>query len=215
MMKGASLKILAGICALTALTSISGVWANWTFFSPPKEYFVTVPVKIGVWPDDVVLPSTPGDTQIGENYNMLLEAILYSTKAGLNPTDLLEDAIWNTKKNGHHLGLLYSQQNVTGGNQGHLFDKDTNAGTASLLFAMESIDGSKTEYYFYLYKKSDAEDAVLENNLSTEKISAYRAHVKYENGEWVSVGTFAGKAYVYQPNGDYFQALKTTTWIRT
>ena len=37
MMKGASLKILAGICALTALTSISGVWANWTFFSPPRK----------------------------------------------------------------------------------------------------------------------------------------------------------------------------------
>ena len=194
------------------LATIPGVWAVWQYYISPQPDDTDVSAVIGTWPADVVLPSTPEDTELGSNYLMLLEAILNSSKSGLNPTDLLENAIWNTKKNPHHLGLLYSSQNVTGGNQAHLFDKDTANGTASLLFAIESIGGSETEFYVYLYKKSDANNAVLQNNLSTKTISVYRVLVKYENGKWDDYETYLGEAYVYKPLGDSFHGVKTDTW---
>ena len=211
MFKKIKIFILSCFCLMVA---VPAVWATWHFYSSPQAHSTDLSVKTGTWPTDVVLPSTPQDTEIGGNYKMLLDAILDSSKAGLNPTDVLEDAIWNTKKNSHHLGLLYSSQNITGGNQSHLFDKDTNAGTASLLFAIESIEKSKTEYYVYLYKKSDAEDAVLQNNLSKEPISAYRIMLKKENGTWSAHNPMLGSAYVYRPTGDYFNGIKTSTWQR-
>lgn len=202
--------IVFGVIAF--LATIPGVWAVWQYYFSPQPADTELSAVIGTWPADVVLPSTPEDTELGSNYLMLLEAILNSKKSGLNPTDLLEDAAWNKKKNPHHLGLLYSSQNVTGGNQAHLFDKDTANGTASLLFAFESINGSKTEYYVYMYKKADAEDAILQNNLSTTTIPAYRVLLKYEGGKWDDYETYLGEAYVYEPLGDYFHGVKTDTW---
>jgi hypothetical protein len=202
-----------GLCLLFGVVAIPGVWANWVYCDPQESAQGDVGVKIGTWPEDIVLPGKPEDTEEGMNYLMLLEAILHSKKSGLNPTDLLENAIWNTKKNSDHLGLLYSSQNVTGGNQAHLFDKDTANGTASLLFAIESIEGSKTEYYVYMYKKKDAETAILQNNLSKSSIFAYRALVKYENGKWSAMGVMTGYGYVYKPPGDSFNGLKTDTWV--
>ena len=215
MAKSLAIKLASILCSITATATVSGVSATWFYANTPADNKnLSFGLQMGEWPEDVILPGTAGDTEAGENYKMLMDAILNSKKAGLNPTDLLEDAIWNSKKN-PHLGILYNQQGVTGGNQDHLFDKDTTAGTAALDFVMESVNGSETEYYFYLFNDNDAKGVTLVDNLSTTRISVYRTHVVQTNGKWTATGTMHGKAYVTVPEDHSFRSIKIDTWVNT
>ena len=116
-MKALSKFFILGVIAII-IVSTFGVYAGWLYTGPVDDSTSTVDVSLGVfeYKPEEVLPGGDEATKLHENHNNLVNNIVNHIDYGLNATKkpivrkLLEDGA----------GVVYCDQNVSGGNLKHM-----------------------------------------------------------------------------------------------
>ena len=185
---------------LLLLSSIGGVYAAWTYAlssaNPVEEGILHILEDFYYKPEDILPTETPG-----QNFMDLLNSILENDKNGLNSKkDSYENAIKNDKD-----GLLHCKENITGGNQKHLFVTEANR---LLAFIAEYI--SDTEFHFYMYTESDAVNGVS----NSARIKVFKTIVHYIDGTWVAEESQFGYATAAYFAGTSIESIDVYSWVR-
>lgn len=176
------------LCVLLNL-SFDGVWSQWQYSDSQAESVQRASgasIKEFLWDSEEILPGE-GNTDIGTNHLLLLNEILHNRKMGLNgQKTALFDA---TKKN----VILYSVDNVQGGNLKHLFI-DELQGAQRLDFVLCYI--SDTELHLYTFENASLTNGVVDQT----NITVYKSILISTNGTWDSIGTMYGHSVVRRIN---------------
>lgn len=200
-MKTHSLSRILSLCLLLIISlSCTGVYASWnyaTFFTNELTPDLTLGLEDFTWKSENVLPGTPEDTKLGNNYMTLLEQIKNNSKMGLNGSK--NTLFENTKKK----GILHSDANVQGGNLKHLF---ITSECRELDFLLHYI--SDTEIHAYLYANTTLDEATVDKTI----IQVYRATIKLENGTWKDTGTMVGYAVTRKLSGVSYLTINPSEW---
>ena len=201
-MRSSYLSRILPLCLLLILAlSCTGVYATWryaTFFTDVDTPDMSLNTEEFSWKSEEILPDTPEDSQIGNNYMVLLEQVKNNVKAGLNGS---KDVLFNeTKEN----IVLHSNQNVQGGNLKHLF---ITSECRLLDFVVHYI--SDTELHLFLYENATLPNAAADKTV----ILVYRVVLKLEKGVWDDVGTVVGHSTVRRLSGISNLTIAPTEWL--
>ena len=194
------LSLIVGVLGVFAF-SFNSVNAKWFYGAsmPVEGLLISYKLEDFYWEGSGVLPE---DEEHGENHIELLQNIINDSRYGLNSTSntLLHNYL---EKIGD---ILYSEQQVSGGNLKHLMIDGT--GAYALLFQIEFV--SETEYNVYTYKQEDTEDYKIGEN-----IEVYFTKVSKVNGKWDGVKTEIGVAKLCETNNKKVpRAVDTSTWVK-
>ena len=194
-----SLMIVLAVCTF----SFSSVNAKWFYGASLPVESISTSYKLVdfYWEGSGNLPGDEQDTEYGENHMELLQKVINDLRYGLNA----EHSILHNYL--EEMGdILYSEQQVSGGNLKHLMIDGT--GAYALLFQIEFV--SETEYNVYTYKQEDTEDYKIGEN-----IEVYFTKVSKINGKWDGVKTEIGVAKLCETNNKKVpRAVDTSTWVK-
>jgi len=188
MKKGIVLKITSAIVCFILLLSIGGVIATWTYsnsFIDDVDELVNVTINEFEYAPEVILPGDEEADKLGQNHLTLIDRIVNHITYGLNAdskpivNDLLQSGT----------PVVYSQQNVQGGNLKHLLL--TGATVDKLDFAVEYV--TATEYACYTM----ATASLTSSNLG-RIIAVYKTKIIYEEGKWKATVSYEGQATVVE-----------------
>ena len=183
------------------LLSCAGVYATWhyaSFFTTVQTPDINLDLDAFVWQSDDILPDTPEDSEMGNNYMLLLEQVKNNVKMGLNGS---KDALFeNIKKN----LVLHSDHNVQGGNLKHLF---ITSECRMLDFVLHYI--SDTELHLFLYENATLSGATADKTI----IQVYRVAIILSNGVWDDTGTVVGHSLVRKLSGISDLTISPTEWM--
>ena len=194
------LRGLTSLLCLLIVCMIPGVYAIWKYAGAAPN-----PVQVDMYPElglflyksEEVLPNDVPE----EHHNDLIISIRDNAKGGLNSS---KDTLENTLKNDPD-GIVYSQQNVTGGNL-DLVTKDSD--NLNFVCYMEG-----NTIYCYTYSLSTV-------NTGTPGVSKIEVYLTLfdmvSESQWKIVGSQRGSAIVIDVNIDGgFRSIDTTTWAPT
>ncbi len=186
---------------LLLVLSCTGVYASWryaTFYTVTDAPDTHLDLQEFTWQSDDILPDTPEDSEMGNNYMLLLEQVKNNVKMGLNGS---KDALFdNIKKN----LVLHSDHNVQGGNLKHLF---ITSECRMLDFVLHYI--SDTELHLFLYENATLSGATADKSI----IQVYRVVIKLSNGVWDDTGTVVGHSTVRKLSGISDLTISPTEWM--
>ena len=190
-----------GLCILFVFSFGEGVLAVWKYaelpLSPSLDDFSMLSLGEFAWkPEDIlpgggsgggteIDPGGSGETidKVGENYLALTESVLWNIKMGLNgDKDSFEQAIKKER-------VLYSYDNISGGNLKHLF---TTNESRALEFVMIYV--SDTEFHMYMYE----DDRLESGTVGSDSILVYKNVLTYDasTDEWGAARSFVGTAMI-------------------
>ncbi len=181
------------------LLSGAGVLATWTYMDcdPLSDHSAQASLGINefAWQPEEILPD---NQEAGKSHIVLIESILNNIKNGLNSNK--GDRVCEQIKS---YGIMYSQQNIQGGNLKHLFvTNDNQTQINQLEFAIEYV--TDTFYYVYTF-----EDGVLESGTpDVTYIEAYRT-VFIKTNEWDDTETTYGNARIQVLS---YRTIAPDTW---
>lgn len=146
----------------------------------------------------------PNDGTItpGENHVALLNNVTDHIKYGLNSDKkpIVNDLLQKTH------GIVYSQQNVQGGNLKHMMITDSSM--ERLEFAIQYI--TDTEYHCYTIPSK-----YLTSGYIGQKVEVYQTVIRYIDGEWVSKLCYRGKAMVtLTPTSSSIISIDPATFVK-
>lgn len=197
MVSSITVRVSAVVISALLLFSVPSVFAVWIYTYEtvtPQEEKLNVNISEFKWDSEEVLPSD----KPGENHYSLVNEILNNVKVGLNASkDTLENAVKTYK-------ILYSSQNIQGGNLKHLF---TTQESYKLDFVIQYIDDSL--YYLYTFENDDLAAAAL--NMSS--IIVYRTELKCVSGIWDTEGTTIGHSIVRPNPSGNIRTINPEEWI--
>lgn len=202
-MKTLSRFFALGIMLVVILSTV-GVYAIW-FYTGTVEDFQTgidLGVEIFEYKPEEVLPGDQEATELHENHNNLIKNIVNHIDYGLNATkkplvrELLEDGA----------GVVYSNQNVTGGNLKHMLLDSSDV--ERLMFCVEFV--TATEYNAYTFSSN----LVGSQNIGVW-IDVYKTVIIKTENTWVATKSFIGKAQistVYTSSSEQVTSINVKTW---
>ena len=190
-------KITTILLFIAVMASLSGVYAVWVYpeeKADPAAENMSIQLSEFVWAPEEILP----DTTPGENYLVLLDAVLNYNKGGLNSSkDTLEKAVLKDK-------LVHSGQNVQGGNLKHLFITEP---CKDLDFIVQYI--SDNEFHVYMYENDD----VYNGAVNITNIKVYKT-ILIENGsEWIGQESQLGYAVLRYFPGTSVVSISPDEWV--
>ena len=196
--------LLSLIVSLLLFVGVGGIYASWTYASSFVEdlnTYVGVDLLEFEFAPEEILPDDEEADQAGENHVALINNVVDHITYGLNSTskpivnDLLQSGT----------ALVYSQQNVQGGNLKHLLLDDANV--EKLDFVVEYV--SDTEYACYTFSSS-----MLTSSNSGKSMQAYKTKIVYENGKWDAVLSYEGKATIARVTvkNSSFMSILVSSW---
>ena len=187
---------------IISVAFIPGVYATFKYAQTgPDDVAISIPIELVefYYKPEEVLPSGGNATQLHENHFNLVKNIVDHIDYGLNATKkplirkLLEDGA----------GVVYSNQNVSGGNLKHMMLDSSDV--ENLMFAVEYV--SDTEYNAYTFSGNDADYDTLDQYITVYKTQI----IKGENNKWVAERSFMGKAQVFRAHSDGI-SVNVKTW---
>ena len=179
-------KRISLLLMLAVLVTVSGVFAAWHYaVNPPERQTVEVPIALGtfVYPPEQVLPHDPDHA---ESHLDAIDSILTSSKGGLNSDKNKSMLIpENLERYG---GVLYSRQNVQGGNLKNMFDTDT---SENIYFVIAYV--SEREIAVYTMSKPIVDVSDVGDN-----VIVYRTLIENNDGIWIAYQAEVGHAHLRQ-----------------
>lgn len=186
-----TIRTLSLVLALVLLLTVGGVYATWTYtlgYTEPKSQELGVSLSVFDYPPDEILPGgDQNDEPVtpGANHFALIDLILNESNKGygLNYSDnvLLHQYLRSDR-------VIYSNQNVQGGNLKFLLDDKNN--TQGLYYCIKWV--SDTEYHVFTFSKDDLATA----GGSAVEIAAYKTILK-KNTKWEATTSYLGYALTY------------------
>ena len=158
--------------------SLTGVYATWSYFDPPKPLENELDVGMGLfeWKPEEILPT---ESKIGENHMALIELILNENNKGYglnyDKKQVLESYL-------NSVGIIFSNQKTTKGNMKFVSDE-----TKALYYCVEKI--TDTMYYAYTFVVADLRGAAG----TADKIPVYRT-VLEKTDKWRAPKSYFGYA---------------------
>ena len=200
-MKIKHLPLIGILVMILSVAVIPGVYASWHYAEMPP-LVQSADILLGIhdfyYPPEEILPSDKEATDLHENHYSLVTDIVDHRDYGLNATK--KAIIREMLENG--AGVVYSNQNVQGGNLKFIGDE-----YSGLMFAVAY--STATEYIAYTF----ANDYVTTSNIGNY-ITVYKTiMVKDAYGEWSATTSFEGKAKVYKPAVANGPSIDVTSWI--
>ena len=195
------------LIVFASMLAVGGVSATWTYTEKRVDDIDNnFGVNIGEFefkPEEI-LPDDEEADQAGQNHVTLLDRIVNHITYGLNSNskpivnDLLQSGT----------AVVYSQQNVQGGNLKHLLV--SGATVDKLDFAIAYV--SATEYACYTFSSAE----LTNSNIGTN-ILAYKTKIVKENGKWVETFSYEGKATVTSVNvkNSNIITINVNSWVKT
>ena len=193
------------IISLFLIVAIGSVSASWFYYlepTPVGQGQVGIGMGMFEYAPEEVLPGDKEATELHENHYNLVTNIVSHVDYGLNANKkplvrkLLEDGA----------GVVYSNQNVSGGNLKHMMLESSDV--ESLMFAVAYY--SDTEYHAYTFSSSK-----VKSGLEGTVIDVYKTIIVKENNKWVAKTSFAGKATVSgvrTSDGQSITSIDIDTW---
>lgn len=197
------------ISAFLFLFTVSGVFAAWQYalgFVDDQSSYVGVSLSAFDYPPEEVLPDDEEADKIGENHLDLIKKILNEVSYGLNATKkpIIHETL---NKVGD---VIYSQQNVQGGNLKHLMIDKTSS--YSLLFQIEYV--SDNEYITYTYVAGDLSTFPIGDEIQAYK-TVMQCTYSEEDGliKWRAPVSYYGKAKVANSKiSSSIRSIDSSTW---
>ena len=202
-MKTLSRFLVLGILIVVILSTV-GVYATWYYTGTVEDFQtgIDLGVEIFEYKPEEVLPGDQEATELHENHNNLVKNIVNHIDYGLNATKkpivrkLLEDGA----------GVVYSNQNVSGGNLKHMMLDSSDV--ESLMFCVEYV--TDTEYNAYTFSGK----LVGSQNIGVW-IDVYKTVITKTGKTWVATKSFIGKAQistVYTSSDGQVTSIDVKTW---
>ena len=198
------LPVLCLLLLIVSLALIPGVSASWKYSGETLEQQNTnlsMVMDEFYYAPEEVLPGDDGATELHQNHYNLVTNIVNHVTYGLNATSkpivrkLLEDGA----------GVVYSNQNVQGGNLKHMLLSSSDV--EKLMFAVEYV--TATEYHAYTF----ASTYVTSNNVGNYIVAYKTVMVKGENGKWVATTSYVGQAQVFRTPVSVL-SINVKTWTK-
>lgn len=174
------------LIVLAVLVTVPGVFAAWHYaVGLPEAASADVAVALVpfVYPPDQVLPQDPDHA---ENHWDAILSILYSPKGGLNSTSNKSSLIPNNLRN--YAGVLFSRQNVQGGNLKNIFSTET---SENIYFVIQSL--SDTSIAVYTMSKP-----IVDTSSEGDIVIVYRTLIEKSGETWDASQADVGHAHLRQ-----------------
>ena len=196
--------LVAIICVLA--TTIGGAYATWQYaHKTPSESAIAEEISFTEfeYKPEEVLPGDDTATELHQNHNNLVISIVDHTSYGLNANHkpivrkLLEDGA----------GVVYSNQNVSGGNLKHMLVSSSDV--EKLMFAVEYV--TDTEYHAYTFPS-------VSNYGVGYELTVYKTVITKNGNKWEAVRSYEGKAKVANvrtSSGGSVLNIDVKTWVKT
>ncbi len=194
------LPLIGLLLFIISVVVIPGAFATWKYSTTgPRQQDTNLSLGIVdfYYPPEEVLPGDDQATELHENHFNMVTSIVNHVDYGLNATkkpiirELLEDGA----------GVVYSNQNVQGGNLKFVGDD-----ISGLMFAVAYQ--TATEYIAYTFSDDYVTTANVGNYITVYKTII----VKGDNGRWVATTSFEGQAKVFSPQIADGPNIDVTSW---
>ncbi len=199
------LPLLAILLLTISIALIPGSFASWKYAGTileEQDSNLSMLMDEFYYTPEEVLPGDDGATELHQNHYNLVTNIVDHIDYGLNASKkpiirkLLEDGE----------GVVYSNQNVSGGNLKHMLLDSSDV--EKLMFAVEY--GTDTEYYAYTFSSQ-----YVTSDYVGKYIAVYKTiMVKNENGKWIATTSFVGQAKVFRTPVSVL-SIDVKTWEKT
>jgi hypothetical protein len=190
-----------------ALLAVGGVSAGWTYaLNHVDQTSSTAGIGLSEFefaPEEILPDDGTGD-HAGENHLMLIDNVVNHVTYGLNSNK--KPIIKNLLLDGE--ALVYSQQNVQGGNLKHLLL--SGAQVNRLDFVVQRV--SDTEFSCYTFQSN-----MLTSSYYDQPILVFKTKIVYENGKWDATVSYEGEAPVTRVSvkNSTFYSVNVNEWVRT
>ncbi len=193
------------ISTLLLLITVGGVSASWLYYldpTPAGQSQMGITMGMFEYAPEEVLPGDKEATDLHENHLNLINNIVSHVDYGLNANKkplvrkLLEDGA----------GIVYSNQNVSGGNLKHMMLDSSDV--ESLMFAVAYY--SDTEYHAYTFSGKQ-----VVYGMEGTVIDVYKTIIVKENNKWSAKTSFLGSATisgVATSDGQSLISIAVNTW---
>ena len=193
-------KIVFPLCLILGIISISAISASWDYsgsFLESESTGIMLDIsKINYSPAET-LPGTSEDSAAGENQVEMINTLSNDSKNGLNSNKgTLEKLLGSTN-------IVYSDQNIQGGNLKNLFQ---NSAVANLVFVMQY--STDTEIFCFTFKDADRTNATAD----VTKIEVYKTVYKKVNNRWETEYAYKGYATVIYVSSISKNSIDVLSW---
>ena len=203
-------KIPIIIVAFICLISVFGISlsAEWIYpdmsISYEKDSQTEVTLNEFGYAPEEVLPGGDNDEEVivGENHLMLIQNIVDHVTYGLNATD--KPIVREYLENG--VGVVYSNQKVSGGNLKHMLIDD---------YRMEKLDFAVKYETSSFYTSYTFESKYLETQYLGSIIACYKTDMVKEGNIWVAKRSYHGtvKVATVRAEGKQIINVDVSTWV--
>lgn len=190
------------LCGCICLPSVNATWTYTKEVGESDYDLGYIGMSEFTYAPEEVLPGDKESTELHENHMNLLKNIVNHIDYGLNATkkpivrELLEDGA----------GVVYSNQNVTGGNLKHMLLGSSDV--ESLMFCVQYI--TDTEYHVFSFSGI----YVKRENVGTY-IDVYKTITSYNGTKWEATRSYSGTAaidVVYANGTEQLVSIDISTW---
>lgn len=183
MAKRLLVKVVAAVCAITTIATVSGVSANWLYAEKAVSNSSNITVEFGEWKPEVSLPE---DDEAGKNHLALIQALV-GADIGLNNSNSYLSQQIKRRKNGI---FIIEPKRDTLGNMGanqddrlnELFDKSS----TNLNFLIHFVNSSTYHIYTMGMLTVGERDGLSEND-SNYRTPLYAIGAEYVPEVWRTV----------------------------
>lgn len=194
------LKIIFPLCLILGIISISAISASWDYSGSLLESESTGIMldisKVNYSPTET-LPGTSADSAAGENQVQMINILSTDSKNGLNSNKgTLVKLLGSTN-------IVYSDQNIQGGNLKNLFQ---NSAVKNLAFVMQY--STDTEIFCFTFKNDDRTNATAD----VTKIEVYKTVYKKVNNRWETEYAYKGYATVVYVSSISKNSIDVLSW---